>query len=275
MISTVRNHNSEYTADRLMLTRKNLADYSDIEANNRSLESEAFLQNRLDWPKSKHFFCPPDRVAIMWYPDRDRRRADVRRCKFFIFIARRLLMSACIRALEECARRFPEHYKSFYRLAHHYFRLKLDKNIDAARKLLTEDGVLFADCTSKNFFGGICAEEKHRSPIVCGKRSYEKKLLLDVYRCYICVSKNRSQRDTLFGRFLREFYHKYTTRKVGLDFRPFESNVCEFASVSHDSRGGVGDSEDADATRRDDQIGCRFRRTIARGESYPILKISR
>lgn len=71
----------------------------------------------------------------------------------YALLARKLLKSKCIKALEECIRRFPEHYKSYYRLSNHYFRSKLDKDVEKARKLLIESGGLFADRTNKNFFG--------------------------------------------------------------------------------------------------------------------------
>lgn len=67
-------------------------------------------------------------------------------------VARALLTDRCIAALEECVRRFPEHYKSYYRLANHYFRSKKYKNIEKARKYLLEDGGLFADRKASNFF---------------------------------------------------------------------------------------------------------------------------
>jgi len=71
-------------------------------------------------------------------------------------IARKTLTEKCIRALEECKQRFPEHYKTFYRLSHHYFRSKLDRDVERARKLLIEADGLFADRTNKNFFGVSC-----------------------------------------------------------------------------------------------------------------------
>ncbi|XP_065224975.1 calcineurin-binding protein cabin-1-like isoform X2 [Planococcus citri] len=65
------------------------------------------------------------------------------------------LTSKCLAALNECICRFPEHYKSYYRLANHYFRSKHDKDIEKARKYLLIDGGLFADRKTSNFFSGI------------------------------------------------------------------------------------------------------------------------
>ena len=70
-------------------------------------------------------------------------------------LARRKIAEKCIQSLDECKKRFPEHYKTFYRLSHHYFRSKLDRDDEKARKLLIDEGGLFADRTNKNFFGGI------------------------------------------------------------------------------------------------------------------------
>ncbi|XP_054272503.1 calcineurin-binding protein cabin-1-like [Macrosteles quadrilineatus] len=66
-----------------------------------------------------------------------------------------LLTTACLEALEECVRRFPEHYKSLYRLAHFYFRSKLRRNVDKARQLLLSEGGLFASRRHSNFFNGV------------------------------------------------------------------------------------------------------------------------
>uniref|UniRef100_A0A1B6KZB6 Uncharacterized protein n=1 Tax=Graphocephala atropunctata TaxID=36148 RepID=A0A1B6KZB6_9HEMI len=65
------------------------------------------------------------------------------------------LTTACLDALEECAQRFPEHYKSLYRLAHFYFRSKLRRNVEKARQLLLGEKGLFADRKLSNFFNGV------------------------------------------------------------------------------------------------------------------------
>uniref|UniRef100_A0A1B6F531 Uncharacterized protein n=1 Tax=Cuerna arida TaxID=1464854 RepID=A0A1B6F531_9HEMI len=65
------------------------------------------------------------------------------------------LTTACLDALEECAQRFPEHYKSLYRLAHFYFRSKLRRNVEKARQLLLGEKGLFADRKPSNFFNGV------------------------------------------------------------------------------------------------------------------------
>ncbi|KAG8311302.1 Calcineurin-binding protein cabin-1 [Homalodisca vitripennis] len=65
------------------------------------------------------------------------------------------LTTACLDALEDCAQRFPEHYKSLYRLAHFYFRSKLRRNVEKARQLLLGEKGLFADRKPSNFFNGV------------------------------------------------------------------------------------------------------------------------
>lgn len=73
------------------------------------------------------------------------------------------LISYCLAGLEQCVLRFPEHYKSIYRLCHFYFNHKSAKDNDKCRDLLmgtykcqyyqghTFQG-LFADRKATNFF---------------------------------------------------------------------------------------------------------------------------
>ncbi|XP_044577498.1 calcineurin-binding protein cabin-1-like [Cotesia glomerata] len=76
------------------------------------------------------------------------------------------LISYCLAGLEQCVLRFPEHYKSIYRLCHFFFNHKVAKDNDKCRDLLlstykcqyytdlTFQG-LFADRKSTNFFNGV------------------------------------------------------------------------------------------------------------------------
>ncbi|XP_050089319.1 calcineurin-binding protein cabin-1-like [Anopheles aquasalis] len=71
----------------------------------------------------------------------------------------------CIKNLEECITRFPEHYKSMYRLVHHYMHAPGDtKSFDKARQLLlgnyrttlgTQIPGLFTERKTTNFFNGL------------------------------------------------------------------------------------------------------------------------
>ncbi|KAK6618665.1 hypothetical protein RUM43_013056 [Polyplax serrata] len=73
------------------------------------------------------------------------------------------MLMKCLNAFETCALRFPQHYKSVYRLAHFYFRSKEHKDIGKCRDLLlgryqTANGTipgLFAERKNTNFFNGI------------------------------------------------------------------------------------------------------------------------
>lgn len=76
-----------------------------------------------------------------------------------------LIYQVCVKNLEECQGRFPEHYKSANRLVHHYLYgpAKL-RNMAKARQLLLSTYVttmgtkvlgLFADRKGNNFFNGI------------------------------------------------------------------------------------------------------------------------
>ncbi|XP_008547464.1 calcineurin-binding protein cabin-1 [Microplitis demolitor] len=76
------------------------------------------------------------------------------------------LISYCLAGLEQCVLRFPEHYKSIYRLCHFYFNHKTAKDNDKCRDLLlgtykcqyyadlSFQG-LFADRKTTNFFNGV------------------------------------------------------------------------------------------------------------------------
>lgn len=69
----------------------------------------------------------------------------------------------CIKNFEECISRFPEHYKSIYRLVYHF--LNINESLDKCRQLLlTSDykttlgnsvGGLFHERKNNNFFNGI------------------------------------------------------------------------------------------------------------------------
>ena len=69
----------------------------------------------------------------------------------------------CIKNLEECVSRFPEHYKSIYRLVHHF--LNIGDSIEKCKQLLLSSnykttlgnpiGGLFSERKNNNFFNGI------------------------------------------------------------------------------------------------------------------------
>lgn len=71
----------------------------------------------------------------------------------------------CVKNLEECVTRFPEHYKSIYRLAYHYINAPGEtKSLDRSRELLlgsyktalgNQIAGLFTEKRSNNFFNGI------------------------------------------------------------------------------------------------------------------------
>ncbi|KOX69063.1 Calcineurin-binding protein cabin-1 [Melipona quadrifasciata] len=76
------------------------------------------------------------------------------------------LIAYCLAGLEQCILRFPEHYKSFYRLSHFFFNNKTAKDIMKCRNLLLDSyncqfyrgenfQGLFADRKSTNFFNII------------------------------------------------------------------------------------------------------------------------
>ncbi|XP_055915859.1 calcineurin-binding protein cabin-1-like [Eupeodes corollae] len=72
---------------------------------------------------------------------------------------------SCVRNLEECVTRFPEHYKSVYRLVHHYLHApEKFKDLEKCRQLLlgqyttnlgNQINGLFSDRKNNNIFNGI------------------------------------------------------------------------------------------------------------------------
>jgi hypothetical protein len=87
------------------------------------------------------------------------------------------LVRRCLVALEECVLRFPQHYKSLYRLTHFYFHSKFHRNISKCQDLLlgtykclpmvgrsanASFQGLFADRKSSNFFNvSLCETKAH------------------------------------------------------------------------------------------------------------------
>lgn len=74
------------------------------------------------------------------------------------------IVSACLDALEDCASRFPPHYKAIYRLAHYHFYYKKGKDIERCRDLMLSNftsragqklGGLFSERKPSNFFNNI------------------------------------------------------------------------------------------------------------------------
>ncbi|XP_068619649.1 calcineurin-binding protein cabin-1-like [Battus philenor] len=74
------------------------------------------------------------------------------------------IVRACLDALEDCASRFPPHYKAIYRLAHYHFYYKKGKDIERCRDLMLSNfmlrcgqklGGLFSERKQSNFFNNI------------------------------------------------------------------------------------------------------------------------
>ncbi|XP_045518432.1 calcineurin-binding protein cabin-1-like [Pieris brassicae] len=74
------------------------------------------------------------------------------------------IVSGCLDALEDCASRFPPHYKAIYRLAHYHFYYKKGKDIERCRDLMLSSftsrsgqklGGLFSEKKTNNFFNNI------------------------------------------------------------------------------------------------------------------------
>ncbi|CAG9793211.1 unnamed protein product [Diatraea saccharalis] len=74
------------------------------------------------------------------------------------------IITTCLDALEDCASRFPPHYKAIYRLAHYHFYYKKGKDIEKCRDLMLSNftlrtgqklGGLFSERKHSNFFNNI------------------------------------------------------------------------------------------------------------------------
>ncbi|XP_050679518.1 calcineurin-binding protein cabin-1-like [Leptidea sinapis] len=74
------------------------------------------------------------------------------------------IVSDCLDALEDCACRFPPHYKAIYRLAHYHFYYSKGKDIERCRDLMLSSftsrsgqklGGLFSERKQSNFFNNI------------------------------------------------------------------------------------------------------------------------
>lgn len=74
------------------------------------------------------------------------------------------IVSDCLDALEDCASRFPPHYKAIYRLTHYHFYYKRGKDIERCRDLMLSNftartgqklGGLFSERKPSNFFNNI------------------------------------------------------------------------------------------------------------------------
>ncbi|XP_064599840.1 calcineurin-binding protein cabin-1-like [Liolophura sinensis] len=106
------------------------------------------------------------------------------------------LMDQCISALSLCLSRFPQHYKSLYRLAHLYFKSPIHKNLQFSRDLLLGNPNwqqlehmpapgLFSDRKSTDFFKGVWRipiDEIDRSGSFPSHLNRSIQLVLDVLR---------------------------------------------------------------------------------------------
>ncbi|BES95231.1 Calcineurin-Hypothetical protein protein [Nesidiocoris tenuis] len=65
------------------------------------------------------------------------------------------MIDKCLAALETCHKRFSEHYKTLYNLAHFYFKSKKRKSVEKVQQLLLGPNGLFGDRKPYNFFNGV------------------------------------------------------------------------------------------------------------------------
>ncbi|XP_067251580.1 calcineurin-binding protein cabin-1 isoform X3 [Chanodichthys erythropterus] len=93
---------------------------------------------------------------------------------------RKTLVDVCVRSLFLCLSRFPQHYKSLYRLAHLYAYSKTHKNLQWARDVLLGSSVpwqqlkhmpaqgLFCERNKTNLFNLPYKKNKHSCPVFFG-----------------------------------------------------------------------------------------------------------
>lgn len=75
------------------------------------------------------------------------------------------LVQHCLVALEECVLRFPQHYKSLYRLTHYYFHSKFHRNVSKCQDLLlgTYKCLPLEERPVNASFQGLFAERKNNN----------------------------------------------------------------------------------------------------------------
>ncbi|XP_069789119.1 calcineurin-binding protein cabin-1 isoform X4 [Narcine bancroftii] len=169
---------------------------------------------------------------------------------------RRVLIEQCIRALHLCLSRFPQHYKSLYRLAYLYIYSRTHKNLNWARDVLL--GVtlpwqqlrhmpaqgLFYERNKTNFFNGIWripVDEIDRPGSFASHMNRSIVILLDVlsqlkdHNTLLRVSSMLQRTPDQGKKYLRDVDRQVLAKRALIfTVKVLEDNLKELSGVSEE-----------------------------------------
>uniref|UniRef100_A0A4W3H910 Calcineurin binding protein 1 n=1 Tax=Callorhinchus milii TaxID=7868 RepID=A0A4W3H910_CALMI len=169
---------------------------------------------------------------------------------------RRVLTEQCIRALHLCLSRFPQHYKSLYRLAYLYTYSKTHKNLTWARDVLLGISVpwqhlkhmsaqgLFYERNKTNFFNGIWripVDEIDRPGSFASHMNRSIVILLDVlsqlkdHNTLLKVSSMLHRTPDQGKKYLRDVDRQVLAKRAFIfTVKVLEDNLKELTGISED-----------------------------------------
>ncbi|XP_078277456.1 calcineurin-binding protein cabin-1 isoform X2 [Rhinoraja longicauda] len=169
---------------------------------------------------------------------------------------RRVLIEQCTRALHLCLSRFPQHYKSLYRLAYLYIYSKTHKNLNWARDVLLGVTVpwqqlkhmpaqgLFYERNKTNFFNGIWripVDEIDRPGSFASHMNRSIVILLDVlsqlkdHNTLLRVSSMLQRTPDQGKKYLRDVDRQVLAKRaLVFTVKVLEDNLKELSGVSED-----------------------------------------
>ncbi|XP_072355223.1 calcineurin-binding protein cabin-1 isoform X3 [Scyliorhinus torazame] len=169
---------------------------------------------------------------------------------------RRVLTEQCIRALHLCLSRFPQHYKSLYRLAYLYIYSKTHKNLNWARDVLLGVSIpwqqlkhmpaqgLFYERNKTNFFNGIWripVDEIDRPGSFASHMNRSIVILLDVlsqlkdHNTLLRVSSMLQRTPDQGKKYLRDVDRQVLAKRaLVFTVKVLEDNLKELSGISED-----------------------------------------
>ncbi|GCC34948.1 hypothetical protein chiPu_0013425 [Chiloscyllium punctatum] len=169
---------------------------------------------------------------------------------------RRVLIEQCIRALHLCLSRFPQHYKSLYRLAYLYIYSKTHKNLNWARDVLLGVNIpwqqlkhmpaqgLFYERNKTNFFNGIWripVDEIDRPGSFASHMNRSIVILLDVlsqlkdHNTLLRVSSMLQRTPDQGKKYLRDVDRQVLAKRALIfTVKVLEDNLKELSGISED-----------------------------------------
>ncbi|KAI5622058.1 calcineurin-binding protein cabin-1 isoform X2 [Silurus asotus] len=188
---------------------------------------------------------------------------------------RKMLVEMCVRALFLCLNRFPQHYKSLYRLAHLYTYSKTHKNLQWARDVLLGSSVpwqqlkhmpaqgLFCERNKTNLFNGIWripVDEIDRPGSFASHMNRSIVLLLDVlsqlrdHDTLLKISLMLQRTPDQGKKFLRDVDRQVSAKRAFFfTVKVLEDNLDKLTAVSDPSKtstSSMGEMTTADVSSR-------------------------